>query len=288
MTGLVLEGGGMRGLFTCGVLDSLLDNTIHLDYLIGVSAGATNGSSYASRQKERTRVITRRFIRDHRYMGYRNLLKERSYFGMDFMFDAIPKKLVPFDFERFYKEPARFRVGVTDCVTGRCRYYDKEDLDSRLTLLRATCSLPLISPIVQFKGVPLLDGGITDPIPVRQALKDGCEKLVVVLTRDAAYRKEPMGRGAKRLFKVMYRKYPKLVEAMENRHQLYNDTLAYVEELERSGRALVIRPDAPLQSDRLENDPDKLDALYLKGRVLAEARIEEIRRFIGSDESLAL
>jgi len=287
MTGLVLEGGGMRGLFTCGVLDCLLDHNKHFKYLIGVSAGATNGTSFISKQHGRTREITRKYVRDYRYMSMRSLFLTGSYFGMDFMFDAIPNKLVPFDFDRFYNEPVDYRVGVTDCITGETRYYGKADFDRKLTLLRATCSLPLISPIVWHEGIPLLDGGVSDPIPVRKALEDGCDRVVVVLTRDASYQKEPLGNGTRRFMKLRYGKYPKLQEALENRHRRYNETLGFLEELERQGKAFVIRPAQVPESDRLENDPEKLDRLYLDGMAVMTEQLSALDCFLNEEYTVS-
>lgn len=276
--GLVLEGGGMRGLYTAGVLECFLQKQIYFEYIVAVSAGACNAASYISRQQGRNEVVNTRFAGDWRYMSFRNFLREKSLFGMDFIFDEIPNKLVPFDFDTFFNNPCTFRIGTTDCKSGKPVYFDKDELDAKMTVLRASSSLPLLAPIVRFKGYELLDGGVTEPIPVHQALRDGCSKLVVILTQNKGYLKPP--EKSVPLMKFTYRKYPKLVEAVANRHKAYNETLVFLEELEKEGKAIIIRPTKPLEVDRYEKDPAKLKELFLEGLADAEKAEGQIRNYL--------
>lgn len=268
---LVLEGGGMRGLYTSGVLDFFLDRNLHFGYVVGVSAGACQATSYISRQKGRSKTTNTAFLDNWRYMGLRSFIFTGSYFGMKFLFDDIPNRLVPFDYDTFFNSPIQLDIGTTDCRTGTARYFDKSDLDKQCTVLRASCSLPLISPIVNFKDAPLLDGGIADPIPVRRALQHGSEKVVVILTQNHGYRKKPISNFEQTLLKIAYRKYPALIETVLKRHEHYNETLELLDTLENEGKAIIIRPTTPLEVDRYEKNPAKLLALYQRGYQDAEA-----------------
>lgn len=279
-TGLVLEGGGMRGLYTAGVLDFFLEKDMIFSYVIGVSAGACNATSYISRQKGRNKIVNTAFVDDWRYMSFKSLIKHGSLFGMDFIFDDIPNRIVPFDYETFYQSPVNFKIGVTDCITGKPLYFSKEDLDTKLTVLRASSSLPFVSPIVQFKGYHLLDGGISDPIPVRQAMKDGYQRNVIVLTRNRGYQKEPVSSLLRLLLETKYRKYPGLIQAMLNRHQIYNETLHYIDQLEQNRQSVVIRPLKKLDVGRFEKNAEKLNALYDQGFEDAAAAYDRIKNLI--------
>lgn len=261
-TGLVLEGGGMKGVFTAGVLDYFLEKDLFFPYIIGVSAGACQAVSYLSRQKGRNKQVNIGYISDSRYLSYRNLIRHRSIFGMDFMFDEIPRKLVPFDFETFNGAKERFLVGTTECIQGKPVYFEKGECDI-LQVLRASCSLPFVSPIVEIEGMPLLDGGMTDPIPIRKSISDGNTKNVVILTKHPGYRRGPF--KAKWLAKLMYPRYKGLIEALVKRPQLYNDCLDLLDELEAAGQAFVIRPQRKVEVKRLEKDPVKLELLYKEG-----------------------
>lgn len=277
--GLVLEGGGMRGLYTCGVLEYFMDKNIDFNYIIGVSAGACNAVSYISKQKGRNEKVNIGFIQNNKYMSIRNLMREKSLFGMDFIFDEIPHKHVKFDYEAFKNSKCRFNVGATDCITGEPVYFSKEDVSEGFYALRASSSLPLIAPIVEFKGYKLLDGGISDSIPIRKSLSDGNTKNIIVLTRNKEYRKSPMKFSG--LIKHKYRGYPKLIDAILNRYKNYNETLDYIEQLEKGGEAFVIRPSKPLEVGRLERNPDKLKALFKNGYEDAQTSFSEIEKFIG-------
>ncbi len=264
-TGLVLEGGGMRGVYTSGVHEYLLDQGIHYQYVVGVSAGASNSCTYVARQKGRGRRVNLDYLSDWRYMGLRSLLFKGSYFGLDFLFEDIPNHLDIFDFDTFYKSPGVFRIGATNCITGKVDFFEKSQVTKGMKHLKASCSLPLLSPIVKIDGTPYLDGGIAEPIPVRKALEDGCDHVVVVLTQPAGYRKEASGKGSEHFYKMAFRKYPALVEALLNRHTHYNETLDFVEELERQGKATVIRPDGSLKIHRYEKDTAVLGELFDQG-----------------------
>lgn len=264
-TGLVLEGGGMRGVYTSGVHEYLLDQGIHYHYVVGVSAGASNSCTYVARQKGRGRRVNLDYLKDWRYMSLRSLLFKGSYFGLDFLFDDIPNRLDIFDYETFYSAPGIFRIGATNCVTGQADFFDKHELTVGLKHIKASCSLPLLSPIVEISGTPYLDGGVAEPIPVRKALADGCDHVVVVLTQPPGYRKAATGGKTNLLYRAAFKKYPALVHALETRHQQYNDTLAFVEELERQGKATVIRPDGSLKLHRFEKDTTVLGALFDQG-----------------------
>lgn len=264
-TGLVLEGGGMRGVYTSGVHEYLLEKNIYYPYVVGVSAGASNSCNYVSRQKGRGRRTNLDYLKNWRYMGLRSLVCTGSYFGLDFIFGDIPTQLDLFDFDTFYQSAGVFRVGATNCITGQTEYFDKHEITSGLEHIKASCSLPFLSPIVKINGIPYLDGGIADPIPVRKALQDGCEQVVVVLTQPKGYRKTPTANKANFLYQTAFRKYPKLVKSLEVRNDHYNETLAFVEELERQGRATIIRPDGSLKLKRFERDASVLGRLFDQG-----------------------
>lgn len=276
--GLVLEGGGMRGLYTCGVLEYFMENDLYFNYVIGVSAGACNAVSYISRQQRRNEKVIIGFVKDWRYMSLRNLILSKSYFGMDFIFDEIPNKHVFFDFETFYKSPGVFLVGATDCRSGQPMYLNKNDLGEQFQALRASASLPMLSPIVSYKGYELLDGGISDSIPIKKSIKDGNTKNIIVLTRNKGYKKRPGKFNA--LLKLKYRNYPQLIETMLNRYKNYNETLDYIDHLEKEGKAVVIRPSKELEVGRLEKDPQKLHRLLQQGYEDTKRSYERIREFV--------
>lgn len=278
--GLVLEGGGMRGLYTCGVLEYFMDKNLYFNYIIGVSAGACNAASYISKQKGRNEKVNIHFVRDKRYMSFRNMIKERSFFGMNFIFDEIPNKYVKFDFETFKKSTCKFLIGTTDCKTGKPVYLNKEDIDEKFNPLRASASLPLMSPIVKFKGYELLDGGISDSIPILKSMEDGNKKNIIILTRNKDYRKSPL--KFSKLVRLKYRKYPKLIDSMLNRYKKYNETLDYIDKIEKEGNVIVIRPLHKLEVGRLERDPDKLYELFKSGYRDAKDSYKKIIQFISN------
>jgi predicted patatin/cPLA2 family phospholipase len=279
--GLVLEGGGMRTTYTGGVLDAFMDAGIDLGYVIGVSAGANAGSHYVARQRERSHRVFVDLVADPRYAGWRNVLHERSWFGMQFLFETLPDELAPFDYEVFRASPRTLVSGVTDCITGAARYYSQRDRDPRWyvqTLLRASCSLPVLSPPVMVEGNPCVDGGVSDSIPIVQAVKDGNLRNVVVLTRNAGYRKPPP--RMRTLSRVLLARYPAVHRSMLRRHAVYNASLDLLASMERAGSAFVLRPVRTLVVGRMERDLGKLEALYRQGYDETTARVPELEAWL--------
>jgi predicted patatin/cPLA2 family phospholipase len=279
--GLVLEGGGMRTTYTGGVLDAFMDAGVDLSYVIGVSAGANAGSHYVARQRERSHRTFVDLVADPRYAGWRNVRRERSWFGMDFIFRTLPDELAPFDYEGFKASSRTLVSVVTDCGTGAARYYAQRDCDPRWyvqTLLRASCSLPILSPPVSVEGRPCVDGGLSDSIPILRAVQDGNARNVMVLTRNAGYRKPPpRHRG---LSRALLARYPAVYAAMLRRPAAYNASLDVVERAERAGSAFVLRPVRPLVVGRMERDLGRLEALYRQGYDETMARLPELEGWL--------
>jgi predicted patatin/cPLA2 family phospholipase len=279
--GLVLEGGGMRGVYTAGVLECFLENGLHFPYVAGVSAGACNAASYLSRQKGRNKTVTIDYVTHPRYLSIRNLFREKSIFGWSLIFDEIPNRLVPFDYEAFYNNPGKFWIGMTDAVTGRPHYVEKDETveaGNILSMIQASSSLPFVSPPVVSEGRTLFDGGITDPIPVRKSVADGNKRHVVVLTKPEGYRKSPFKH--RWLPERVYPRYPGLAEAMTQRYQVYNESLEQTEELEREGNAIIIRPTREMEVGRMTKDQGKLTELYELGYRDAEAQLNRVKEWI--------
>ncbi len=277
--GLVLEGGGMRGLYTSGVLDYFLDQQIFVDYVIGVSAGACNGVSYLSKQKGRNYRVNTNYISDKRYLSLSNFIKTKSLFGMDFIFDEIPHQLDLFDYETFLSSPSEYKLGVTDVLTGRPVYFDKTHLDHDSTILKASSSIPVFSPIIEYQNGLYLDGGTTDSIPVKQALKDGCDHVIIVLTRDRNYIKKP--ESFRFIYSKVLKAYPNLIQALDNRHLMYNETLKFIKELEQQGKATIIAPSSPLEISRFEKDVSKLKNIYELGYLDASNKFDQLKELQG-------
>ena len=281
--GLVLEGGGMRGLYTAGVLDGLTDARWMPDYVVGVSAGAGNAASYLSGQRGRNLRINTGYLKDKRYLSFRNFLRTKSLFGMDFIFNEIPNMLDPFDYQAFADCPCAFEVGVTDVKTGKPAYLDKKTMEQGdFTALRASSSIPVFSPIVKLGKGAYLDGGTSDPIPVERAFQWGCGRVVVVLTRERGFQKKP--EGFRQVYKRVFRRYPQMIHTLDIRHQVYNQTLENLDGLERQGKALVIAPKEPLGVGRFEKDKDKLTAVYRLGLGQTSAMMNRIRAFTEKDQ----
>jgi predicted patatin/cPLA2 family phospholipase len=273
-TALVLEGGGTRGFYSSGVFEAFIERGIMFPYIAGVSAGAANALSYISGQPGRSRRIVEKYVGDPRYVSRRNLISKRSLFGYDFIFDEIPNKRLFFDWDVFGATNVRFLTGVTDCETGEPLWYEKDELDRAFTVVRASCSVPLVSKIINHKGRKLLDGGVAAPIPIEKSIADGNGFHVIVLTQNAGYKKTPFKhKGVLRLF---YSKYPKLTDVMLRRHEIYNRQVALCEKLEREGRALIIRPLKPLSVGRSTSDIPKLLALYDEGHEEGRAAVNVI------------
>ncbi|WP_042347715.1 patatin-like phospholipase family protein [Bacillus massiliigorillae] len=276
--GLVLEGGGMRGLYTIGVLDWFLDQKITTDYVVGVSAGACHGVSYVSKQRGRSYRVNTNFLNDKRYVSFSNYIKTKSMFGMDFIFDEIPHKLELFDYDAFHASPCEYVTGVTDVSTGQPHYFGKEELDYDSTIIRASSSIPVFSPIVEYKGGKYLDGGTSDPIPVRKAIEDGCDKVIIVLTRERGYVKTP--EKFRFVYKRMFKDYPEMIHLLDRRHEIYNETLGYISKLEKEGKALVIAPSSPITISRFEKNLDKLEDIYQMGLDDAKTAVAPLSEII--------
>lgn len=271
-TGLVLEGGGMRGIFTCGVLDYFMDNDIRFPYIIGVSAGACNGLSYMSRQRGRARFSNIELLEQYDYIGIKYLFKKRNIIDFDLLFSEFPEHILPYDYETYFSSPARYIIVTTNCLTGRANYFEeKKDKKRVIDIVRASSSLPYVCPLAYVDGVPMLDGGIVDSIPLAHSIEDGNEKNVVVLTRNRGYRKTSKDM---KIPHFIYKNYPRLRVALSNRCKVYNAQLELVERMENEGKVLVIRPEKPVVVDRIEKDTDKLRALYKEGYECAKAVLE--------------
>ncbi len=271
---LVLEGGGMRGVFTAGVLDCLLDEKIYFPRVIGVSAGSSNGLSYASRQRGRARFCNIDALANRKYIGLKYLFTNRCIMDYDYLFAELPRRVYPYDFDAYLKS-GDFELVATNCRTGKPDYLEKpKTFAATLAACRASCSLPYVCPLTRIRGVPYLDGGISDAIPVRHALETGAGKILLVLTRNRGFRKPPMYLS---IAKILYKRYPRLIDALKRAHEAYNESLAYADKLEREGRIVALRPARPLQVGRLERDPEKLADLYDEGYRLCGAALSKIR-----------
>lgn len=280
-TGLVLEGGALRAIFSSGVCDALLDGNVMTDYVIGVSAGIAYGVSYVSRQPRRNLEVVTRYAPDKRYMGMNNLVDKsnRSYFGLKFAYDTIPNELIPFDYDTFAAYPGEVEAVVTNLNTGKADYLPVPRQDRESLLLQATCAMPLLFPIYRINGQPYLDGGAADSIPWQRALDQGCERVVVVLTRPREYRRKPD--QMIRLIRKQYQEYPKFVQTMETRAQRYNENREQLFALEREGKVLVIAPQSTLGVGRIERDTEKLRLLWAEGYQMTVERMDEIKDYLG-------
>lgn len=276
MPSLILEGGTFRPIFSAGVMDALLDNNIMFPYCIGVSAGITNGVSYLSKQYKRNLEILEDFRLDKRYLGFRNFLKCKSLFGLDFVFDEIPNNLNPFDMETFQKYDGTALVGVTNATTGRSEYFNAKDVDEKCLMLRATCAIPIFFPAIEINNDFYYDGGLCDPIPIKKAIEDGNKKHLIILTRPKEYRKA-LGKSNKITAKLIKKRFPNLVEPLLTRHIHYNETVRFCEDLEKEGKAIIIRPAANQSINSFEKDITNLRQGWQDGYDAATLKINEIR-----------
>ncbi len=274
--GLVLEGGGMRGAYTSGVLEVLLQNDIEFPNVYGISAGACNALSYVSKQKKRNYDIFYNYIADKRYISVENLHKTGSLFGFDFIFGELFHELLPFDYETFFSSPVNLKVGATDLKMGQTIYFDKANLDEDFAAVAASSSLPFVSNIVSYQGHELLDGGCASPIPIERSIFDGNALNVVVLTRDISYRKSLRPEFPRAVLRVKYGDYPNFVNAMQLRAEVYNNQLEICRRQEREGNAVVIRPSRPIVTGRYEKDRERLKEIYDMGMRDCEKKLFEI------------
>lgn len=278
-TGIVIEGGAMRSIYAAGVLDYFLERKIEIPNVLAVSAGAYAGMNYVSGQKGRVLDAVIKPLKEYKYLGLGTFLKKGTFFDMDYLFNEVPKTKAPFDFDTFVHSAKRFLISTTDCRTGKCIYHDRfQDQDEFWKICKTANSLPFIARITQINGVPMLDGGVADAIPVRKALEEGWDKLIVILTRKEEYRKKyrPLYQFFVRL---IYRKYPELIRVLEERADTYNQSLDLVKQLEKKGKVLVFRP-TKIAIKNQESDVKTLLSSYQHGYRDAESRYEEIRNFL--------
>ena len=269
---LVLEGGGMRGVFTCGVLDYLMDHKIRFPYAIGVSAGACNGLSYMSHQRGRGKYSNIDLLAKYKYIGIRPLIKKRGLIDQQLLFHRFPDRILPYNYKAYAENPNRFEMVTTDCLTGRACYWEEKFDEKRIIdIVKASSSLPYACPIIQVDGRPMLDGGIVDSIPLLRAFEQGYERCVVVLTRNHGYRKSTKDVPVP---SFIYKQYPRLRVALRNRNKLYNQQLELVERLEKEGKIIVIRPEKPIVVGRMETSVKKLTDLYEQGYACAKKVME--------------
>ncbi len=268
----------MRGVYTAGVLDAFLEADIEFSSIYGVSAGSCQGASFASKQKGRGLHTVIDYVDDPNYCSFKSLLKTGDMFNVDMCYHQIPMVYYPYDNEEFKKYQGKFYAVMSNVETGNATYYQIKDMDKQIWAIRASSSLPLLSRTLVVKDRPLLDGGISDSIPIRQSIKMGNKKNVVILTRDASYRKSE--NKLMPLVKLRYRKYPKFVEKMADRHIRYNETLDFLRQEEAAGNVFVIRPQYEVEVGRLEKDKDKLMALYNQGYADGQANIEAMKAYL--------
>jgi len=276
-TALVLEGGGMRGFYSAGVFEAFARAGIMFPYITAVSAGAANVLSYVSGQRGRNRLIIEHLVGLPQYVGLRNLLLHRTLFNWNFIFKTVPQDYLFWDQHSFDQADTHLLTGAFDCATGKTVWFEKSELNPGFAPTIASCSLPLLSPMVDINGAKFLDGGICDPIPIEKSIADGNTFHVVVLTRNAGYIKAPS--RSDMAIRLAYRDYPQLVRAMHSRVDVYNRQLTLVEQLEQEGRALIIRPQKLLQVDRISSESRKLLALYDEGYADGTAALDVLCKF---------
>ncbi len=278
---LVLEGGATRGVFTSGVLDFLMEKDFYTTDVIGVSAGACNAIDYVSRQIGRTKKCMIHKEKEYDfYLGLRKMVKEKSMMDMDLIFDRYPKELIPFDFDTYFQSEMKCDQVVTNCETGKAEYLDeRKEKERLLKIWRASSSMPLAAPIVRIDGVPYLDGGLADSVPIERALKKGRKKIIVILTRNEGYRKKKPSLGETRIYRAAYKKYPNLVRTILRRPYVYNKQMEQIEQLERKGEIFVLRPKIKTIG-RMEKNYDRLTSFYEHGYVQMKEEYERLLEYL--------
>lgn len=277
MTGLVLEGGTFRGVFSAGFMDALIEQNIEFPYVIGVSAGISNAASYISKQFGRNIEILKKYRNDKRYLGVGNYRKCRSCFGLDFVYDEVPNSLVPFDYDTFHQYKGKFMVGVTNAITGRLECFDGITDTDKWNYLRASCAIPGYFPPAVINDIPYFDGGLASPVCIKQAIKDGCSKNVIILTQPKGFVKK-CGKGNVIMSQLIKAKYPAMEMLLLARHKLYNSQIHFCEELEKRGKALIFRPLEKLES--FQSDTEKLEQYWKMGYDMCMENIDRIKDFI--------
>lgn len=277
--GLVLEGGGTRGVFSAGVLDYFMEINLYFPYVIGVSAGSGVGASYVSRQPKRIKNSMIDSLRETKYVSLKNYFKTGDLFDMDMIYDYFPRELYPFDFNTFFSSEQKCITVATNCENGQAVYLEeKEDKERFMRFCRASSSMPLVSKIVHIDGIPLLDGSVSDSIPIQRAIKDGCEKNVIILTQNKGYLKKS-DKPFNLVAKFFYRQYPKFYQALVSRAYEYNRILTYIEQLEVEGKVFVLRPEVKVVK-RTENDPDVLTEFYQHGFNVAQRNYPALEKYL--------
>lgn len=278
---LVLEGGATRGVFTSGVLDFLMEKDFYTTDVIGVSAGACNAIDYVSRQIGRTKKCMIHKEKEYDfYLGLRKMVKEKSMMDMDLIFDRYPKELIPFDFDTYFQSEMKCDQVVTNCETGKAEYLDeRKEKERLLKICRASSSMPLAAPIVRIDGVPYLDGGLADSVPIERALRKGRKKIIVILTRNEGYRKKKPSLGETRIYRAAYKKYPNLVRTILRRPYVYNKQMEQIEQLERKGEIFVLRPKIKTIG-RMEKNYDRLTSFYEHGYVQMKEEYERLLEYL--------
>lgn len=277
--GLVLEGGAMRGLFSAGIMDVMMENGITFDGVIGVSAGAAFGCNYKSRQPGRAIRYNKRFAKDKRYCSMQSFLRTGDLFGAEYAYHIVPNEYDIFDNETYEQNPLEFWLVCTDVETGQ-PVYKRCDKGGDVTFdwVRASASMPVVSKVVELEGYKLLDGGITDSIPLKAFQREGFDRNIVILTQPLGYEKKPS--RFLPIIRMSLRKYPRVVEAMAMRHLMYNEELAYVEQEVRRGTTMAIYPDKPLPIGHISHDPAEMQHVYDIGREMGERKLEEMKSFL--------
>ena len=274
---LILEGGGLRAIYTAGVLDCFLKNNIKVDAVIGVSAGALFGINYLSKQQGRVIRYTLENANNKDYMGISSWIKTGNIMNKDFCFNKLIYETDPFDFKTFNKSKIEFYVTVTNVETGKAEYKRINDIEEDMEYLRASGSMPIVSKIVKVNGKKYLDGGISDSVPIKWGLKNGFKRIIVVETRPKTYRKKK----SKLLpYKILYKDYPRLVKTVKERYNIYNKTKTYIEALEEENRVFVIRPTEYIKIKRIENNKDKIQEMYRLGLKDANERLKELKKYM--------
>ena len=278
---LVLEGGALRGMYTSGVLDTFLKNNMEFECVAGVSAGALNAMSYISKQPGRSAKINLEYCDDPRYIGRKAFIKNKGIIGYDYLFGDISENKVPFDYKSFENTNQRFIIVTTNCEKAETEYLEKSNCNDLFKAAQASSSMPLASAMVEINNNHYLDGAVTTSIPVKWALEQGYEKVVVVLTRDKTYRKPMLSNKMKKLYKLAYHKYPKLIEKLNTMPERYNKLQEELIDLEKEGKIFIIRPEKEVTVSRLEKDKEKLENLYKEGIAEAEKNLDALREYLG-------
>lgn len=279
-----MEGGSLRGVFTAGVLDVLIEQEIELSYVNGVSAGSMSGMSYISKQSGRTIRVNLDYVRDKRFLSFRNMVRNRSIFNFDFLFGELSDTLVPFDYDTFNNSRQIFEVVATRCKTGKPEYFEKSTSEDFISAVKASSSIPVLSSMISVNGKKYLDGGCSMPVAYQRAIDLGYEKVVVILTREKGYRKPLLDKWTKKGYERYFGPLPKLLKALQDVPERYNRMQEEIDQLEAEGRIFVIRPDKHVTVQRTEQDKRKLESLYEDGRRLAEANLDNLKRYLGIEE----